>query len=512
MGSRSPAKGTVLYPATHILLLFHRRIFLVQPTACVIFNRAIALPAAVMQNKQQAIDNAAAMDTAGSKITCMKPVLFLFVLAQTCIAGLAQNRLWRYDFGEGPATAGYTRVTPQTVYTPQTGFGLENPAAVKAGGTGRKTGPGSDYLTAATPFYFSVKLPEGNYHVKVLLGDARDSSCTTIKAECRRLMVEKIVTRAGQQAIATFTVHVRDSLIHGAVPGKVRLKPREHNYFHWDDKLTLEFSNTAPKVCAVEITPVTGIPAVFLAGNSTVVDQAEEPWAAWGQMFPVFLQPGKVCVANYAESGETLRAFERENRLQKIWSLARAGDYLFIEFAHNDQKPGGNHLDAFTGYKQTLKNWITEARKRGITPVLVTSMHRRSFDSTGKIANTLEGYPEAMRQTGKEENVTVLDLNAMSKILYEAWGPEASVKAFVHYPANTFPQQPKPLRDDTHFNAYGAYELAKCITAALQQTSLPLKRYIVPGFKGFNPAHPDPVASFHLPASTYTATVKPDGS
>ena len=229
---------------------------------------------------------------------------------------------------------------------------------------------------------------------------------------------------------------------------RVRLKGRESDNLHWDDKLTLEFNNTAAKVCAVEISPAINTTTVFLAGNSTVVDQANEPWAAWGQMFPSFFKSDKIAIANYAESGETLRAFKGERRLQKIWSMAKPGDYLFIEFTHNDQKPGSSYLEAFTTYKETLKEWISEARKRNMIPVLVTSMHRRNFDSLGRINNTLGNYPEAVRQTGKEENVAVIDLNAMSKTMYEAWGPTRSIKAFVHFPANTFPNQPNELKDN----------------------------------------------------------------
>ncbi len=439
---------------------------------------------------------------------------FIVLAAAHFLFATAQPTTLKYDFGEGAAPAGYTKVTPASMYSPETGFGFDLNSVISAKKTGGKRGVDDDFITAEKPFYFSVKLPDGNYNVSVVLGDATGTSSTTIKAECRRLMVEKIETGKGKLATANFTVHVKDSIIRKPDgDSKVRLKPREFSYLHWDDKLTLEFNNKAPKVCAVTITPVSTIPTIFLAGNSTVVDQSEEPWAAWGQMFPAFLQGGKVSVANYAESGETLKAFKGERRLEKIWSLAKPGDYLFIEFTHNDQKPGGNHLDPFTTYKSTLKEWIGEARKRGITPVLVTSMHRRRFDSaTGKIINTLEDFPEAMRQTGTEERVQVLDLNAMSKILYEAWGPQESVKAFVHYPANTFPNQPKELKDDTHFNAYGAYELAKCIVQAINQSDLPIKKFIAPTFKGFDPAKPDAVTTFQLPPSSFVATVKPDGN
>jgi lysophospholipase L1-like esterase len=120
-----------------------------------------------------------------------------------------------------------------------------------------------------------------------------------------------------------------------------------------------------------------------------------------------------------------------------------------------------------------LKYFISEVKKKGGIPVLVTSMHRRNFDSaTGKINQTLGDYPEAVRQVAKGENVPLIDLNAMSKILYEAWGPDDSKKAFVIYPANTFPGQPNALNDNTHFNPYGAYEIARCIVNGIRQTIL----------------------------------------
>jgi lysophospholipase L1-like esterase len=323
-------------------------------------------------------------------------------------------------------------------------------------------------------------------------------------------MVEKAETGNGKFTTQEFTVHVKDTIIR-STNNQVRIKPREATYLHWDDKLTLEFNNTAPKVCAVEITPAKNVTTVFLAGNSTVVDQANEPWAAWGQMIPAFFKPGKVAIANYAESGETLKAFKAEKRLEKIWSMAKPGDYLFIEFAHNDQKPGDNHLDPFTTYKATLKEWIAEARKRNITPVLVSSMHRRNFDATGHIVNTLLDYPEAVRQTGKEEGVAVIDLNAMSKTLYEAWGPEKSIKAFVHYPANSFPGQTAALADNTHFSTYGAYELAKCIVNGIKQANLPITKYLKDA-AAFNPENPDPVEHWNLPMSSFIEEKKPDGN
>ncbi len=228
-------------------------------------------------------------------------------------------------------------------------------------------------------------------------------------------------------------------------------------------------------------------------------------------MFPRFLKP-EIVVANYAESGESLLSFKGEKRLQKILSLIKPGDFLFVEFAHNDQKPGGSHVDPFTTYRDELKYFISEARNRGANPVMVTSMHRRRFDETGKIINTLEDYPEAMRQTAKEENVPLVDLNAMSKVLYETLGPENSKKAFVHYPANSFPGQANALADDTHFNSYGAYELAKCVVESIRRDIPELSKYLLPGIRPYNPAQPDPVEKFSVPVSKKYSLEKPAGN
>ena len=444
----------------------------------------------------------------------MKQYIFFIVLLVQFAALQAQQLSYKFDFGAGKAAPGYIQVKPDTKFTYQTGYGFDQGSVVESVDRGGNALTG-DFITSSKPFYFSVKLPDGNYDVKILLGDSKGISATTVRAECRRLVLENIRTTKGVISTHTFTVHIKDSLIRNetlAEVSKVKLKPREVSYLHWDNLLTIEFNDSLPKVCAVEISPNKTAATIFLAGNSTVVDQDREPWAAWGQMFPRFLIPSKVVVANYAESGETLKAFKGERRLEKIWSLAKPGDYLFIEFAHNDQKAGSSHLDPFTTYKETLKEWITEARKRKIIPVLVTSMHRRNFDSTGHIINTLLEYPEAMRQTAREENVTLIDLNAMSKTIYEAWGPETSLKAFVHYPANSFPNQKEALKDNTHFNPYGAYELACCIVSSIRKQNLPLAKFIKKEVAAFDPAKPLPVEKFYWPPSAFVTAGKPDGN
>jgi len=425
---------------------------------------------------------------------------FLLKKPEINLSVFSAPSVFRFEFGSDQPHSGWTPVAKSSVYSEPKGFGIIPSGEMEEG---------KNFLSSKKPFYFTVDLPEGHYHLIITLGGSATGSSTTLKAESRRLLFENVNTEPGQTVQKTVVVDVRYPQMKNQEG--IKLKDRELNYLNWDHKLTLEFNGEHPCVAAIEIKKADHLPTVFLAGNSTVTDQENEPWASWGQMFPNFLKP-EIVVANYAESGETLLAFKRENRLQKIVSQMKTGDYLLMEFAHNDQKPGGNHLDAMTTYKDELKYYIAEARKKGGKPVLVTSTNRRKFDENGKIINTLEEFPEAMRQLAKDENIPLIDLNAMSKQFYEAMGVENSKKAFVHYPANSYPGQDKPLADDTHFNPYGAYELAKCVTQGVWQNIPELVKYIRDDWQSFNPSQPDPVSGFHWCESPSINLAKPDGN
>lgn len=408
----------------------------------------------------------------------------------------------KFSFGTN-TQKGYSQVLAALPLYPGSDYGIEPGATVT-----EKT----DFITSDQPFYFSVKVPEGNYNVKITLGDKDGTSDAAIRAECRRMMVNRVQTKKGEIKTVEFTVHIRDTLIRSS-NSRVRIKDRERSYLHWDDKLTLEFNGEDPKIRTIEITPSQkDVIAVFLAGNSTVVDQANEPYAAWGQMIPAYFKPGKVVIANYAESGEALSSFISARRFEKILSFMKPGDYAFVEFGHNDMKQRGEGIGAFTSYKKDLKYFISEVKKKGGIPVLVTSMQRRSFDSTGKIRETLGDYPEAVRQAAKEENVPLIDLNAMSKIMYEAWGVEASIKAFVHFPANTYPGQKTAVADNTHFTPFGADEIAKLILKGIRENVPTLAKFIKDGIPNFDPAKPGNFSSFYWPVSPSMSAVKPDGN
>jgi lysophospholipase L1-like esterase len=408
----------------------------------------------------------------------MKCILLLFLSIGT-FAVHAQRLVC------GHAKSGYMQLTASSLYTATApGFDLNTVPEI-----------GTKSCSSARPFFFSIALPEGSYRVKVVFGGNR-SSTTTVWAEARRMMLEKVVVKANASVSRVFDANVRVPEIAGNATHRVKLKPREVGNLDWDSKLTLEFNGDNPSFRSLTIEPIHE-PTIYLAGDSTVVDQDVEPWAAWGQMLPRFFRPG-VVIANHAESGETIRSFEGEQRLAKIMSLIKPGDYLFIQFGHNDQKPNAVSVD---DYKKLLAEYIAQARAKGATPVLVTSMNRRTFDADGKITNSLAGYPDAVREVAAVQHVALIDLNGMSKVLFEAMGPEGTLKAFMHYPANAFPNQTEPISDDTHFNSYGAFELARCVVQGIREAKLAIRKFLTKDISGFNPSMPDPPADFNLPAT-----------
>ena len=278
----------------------------------------------------------------------------------------------------------------------------------------------------------------------------------------------------------------------------MRLKDREKGLeaWAWEDKLTLEFNNSRPTIDSIIIEKV-DVPTVFLLGDSTVCDQPGESYASWGQMLTRFFKP-EIAVANNAESGESLRSSMGAKRLDKVLSAIQKGDYVLIQYGHNDEKEKGEGIGALTTYKASLKQYITAIRAKGGVPVLITPMHRRTFDDAGKITNSHGDYPEAVRQAAKEENAPLIDLTEMSKEFYEALGKEKSGTAFKE-------------GDATHHSKYGAYELAKMIVEGIKDNNLPIAKYLLNTPK-FDPNKPDAFESFAVPASPTAPTVKPLGS
>lgn len=382
----------------------------------------------------------------------------------------------------------------------------QQPVYSDSQGYGYDVLPAPDKKKPAEPFYFSVKVPDGNYLVKVVLGGKKNSN-TTVRAEGRRLMMDNITTkRAKDTQEVSFTVNKRTPLIDEK--NRVKIKDREKAYFTWDDKLTLEFNGDMPAVKHIHIEKA-DVPTIYLCGNSTVVDQNYEPWASWGQMITRWFGP-EVAISNHAESGLTARTFIASNRLDKILTTLKKGDYVFVEFGHNDEKEKKPGDGAWYHYQYQLKIFVDQVRKKGADIVFCTPTQRRAFNNDKKtLMNTHGDFPAAMKMVAEKENVPLIDLNRLTKTFFETLGYEDSKRALVHYPKEMYGRE---LADNTHFNSYGAYEVAKCVVMGMKQLNLPVVQYLRADWQDFNPAQPDDWKTFKWAPSRISENVKPDGN
>lgn len=437
-------------------------------------------------------------------ITFKKLLIVIFLISFQAHAqnqnSMAVQGIWKFKPGSGKVPQGYTAVRVSDSYSDDRGFGFDFSSKPRLVSRGGKDPLKSDYVTSDTPFYFSIKVPEGNYKVTLKLGDAKFATTSTVKAESRRLMLENVETKAGEYVKKSFVVNVKDRRI--SADRAVGLKPRETTKLDWDDKLTLEFdSKTA--LNAIEMEKVDDQVTVYLAGNSTVVNQEEEPWASWGQMIPRFFKPG-VAIANHAESGLSLGSFIGSRRLEKILSVIKPGDYVFVEFGHNDEKEKGPNDGPYKSYTERLKLFSREIKARKGNLVILTPTARRSFNASGLMVNSHGNYPDAARKVAVEEGVPLIDLTALTTKMYEALGPEGSKSAFVIYPEQN-------LNDNTHFNPYGAYQIAKIVAQEIRNRNIRLSKFLV-DMPVFDSDHPDSPLSFKWPPSPNVSTIKPDGN
>ncbi len=211
-----------------------------------------------------------------------------------------------------------------------------------------------------------------------------------------------------------------------------------------------------------------------------------------------------MAVANHAESGETVAASNSRGRFEKILSLIKPGDVFIVQFGHNDMKEKARDPDAASKYKAGLIAWANAIKAKGATPVIVTPMNRHTFKD-GHVVNSLEEYPQMAREAAAETGAALIDLNAQSKLLYEAFGEAGSEHLFEHNADYT-------QKDATHHSPFGAYELAKLVVQGLLDDKLPIAQQVVDDWKPFDPSHPDSEADFHVPPSATYATAKPFGN
>lgn len=218
---------------------------------------------------------------------------------------------------------------------------------------------------------------------------------------------------------------------------------------------------------------------IHTIGDSTMAKKKADkrPETGWGECIINYLaDTASVKVENYAVNGRSSKSFIGEGRWDKVVANMKEGDYLFVQFGHNDQKDQDStrYTNSSTMYKENLRRYITEARDKGVTPVLLTSIVRRNFNEHGVLLDTHTTYPQAVREVAAEQGVLLIDAQLLSEKLVLAYGPEESIKIYNHV-AVGHENYPDGFVDNTHLNAFGANKIAGLIIEEMKAKDERLK-------------------------------------
>lgn len=245
---------------------------------------------------------------------------------------------------------------------------------------------------------------------------------------------------------------------------------------------------------------------VFMIGDSTMADKPldkENQERGWGQMLPMFFE-GAIKVDNHAVNGRSSKSFINEGRWEAVKEKIRPGDYVIIQFGHNDEKPKEDrHTDPGTTFDANLKKFVTEAREKGATPVLMNSIVRRNFPANGIAAaqtddrqktwkKGLEGYPmegdtlvdthgaylDSPRNVAKELDVAFVDMNKLTHELVQGLGTESSKSLYMWMPVGVYEFAPNGRIDNTHLNVFGGIVVSRLAVNGLAEKVPALKPYI----------------------------------
>lgn len=300
------------------------------------------------------------------------------------------------------------------------------------------------------PLHFKTQLStSGNYTISLRLRNVGNISAPLEVFIGRRHLMSYIEAFPVSSEISqTYTINISDII------------PRSKTSVYTDNTLDIVIISSAKiALCELSMTSTPDLPTLYIAGDSTVTDQSTSypyhpacSYCGWGQMLPLFFKPG-ICISNHAHSGLTSETFRSEGHYDIVYNLLKPGDFVLIQFAHNDQKLP--HLAAYQGYTEKLTAYIHELRLKGALPILVTPLARNTWRGDGSYNDLLIDYANACIQISLNEDVPLIDLHQLSRDFIETHGLENSKAYF-------FPN------DYTHTNDYGGLQMASYIATALK--------------------------------------------
>ena len=203
---------------------------------------------------------------------------------------------------------------------------------------------------------------------------------------------------------------------------------------------------------------------IWMCGDSTmsIKEKKAYPETGWGMPF-VYFWDSTVTIENLAKNGRSTSSFRNEGLWQIVLDKATEGDYVFIQFGHNDEVPTKKTYTTETEFKNNLKQYVAEAKGKKAIPILLTPMARRKFDLNGKIEGTHDVYSQIVRDVAKEEKVVLFDMDKITQLLYQQVGVENSKLLFMQLKPGEHPNYPDGRDDNTHFNELGARLAAQLV-------------------------------------------------
>lgn len=219
---------------------------------------------------------------------------------------------------------------------------------------------------------------------------------------------------------------------------------------------------------------------VWLIGDSTMAnkDVRAYPETGWGMPFKYFFD-STVEVDNRAKNGRSTQSFIDEGLWKPVVENLNEGDYVFIQFGHNDEVPTKKTYTTEEQFKANLIRYVNETRAKKAVAVLITPVARRKFDSTGHIVSTHQLYSEIVRSVAAQLNVPLIDLDKRSQALLQQFGPETSKLLYNHLQPGEHPNYPKGNTDDTHFNELGARKMAELVLEGIREQKLELTQRVI---------------------------------
>lgn len=220
---------------------------------------------------------------------------------------------------------------------------------------------------------------------------------------------------------------------------------------------------------------------IVIVGDSTAsdYDSSRAPRTGWGQTFNQFFTE-QVVVKNHAASGRSSKSFISEGRMTRALADLKEGDYLMIQFGHNDSKKDDptRYTEPFTTYKEHLTLYIEGAREKGATPILLSPIERRGFNSNGTVKASHGKYPEAMKELATELDVLFIDITAKSQALFRELGPDATKNIFLWLNSGEHPNYPTGVQDNTHLQTEGALAINQLVIDGLRELNHSLTNYL----------------------------------